>query len=140
MDVQPWDYWQAGGTEPKGGIGAGIATIERILAQHPDHPGAIHLYIHLVEASDRPERAEAYADRLRGLVTSAGHLVHMPSHIYYRIGRFADSLDVNAKAVAADEAYHEVEGAGPLSGRLLPAQHPLHDDIGAEGRRRRDGG
>src|SRR3546814_19170261 len=104
MDVQPWDYWQAGGTEPKGGIGAGIATIERILAQHPDHPGAIHLYIHLVEASDRPERAEAYADRLRGLVTSAGHLVHMPSHIYYRIGRFADSLDVNAKAVAADEA------------------------------------
>src|SRR5690606_20492438 len=105
MDLQPWDYWEADRTRPKGGIGPGILAIERVLEAKPDHPAATHFYIHLVEASDRPERAEAAADRLRMLLPAAGHLVHMPSHIYYRIGRFADSVEANKKAVAADEAY-----------------------------------
>ena len=67
--------------------------------RNPDHPGAIHLYIHAVEASDRPKRAEPYADRLRGAVPGAGHLVHMPSHIYYRVGRYLDALADNKTAV-----------------------------------------
>ena len=125
MDLQPWDYWQPGGREPKGGIGAAVATVERILAQQPDHPGAIHFYIHLVEASDRPQRAEPHADRLRTLVASAGHLVHMPSHIYYRIGRFADALEANSRAVAADEAYlAQVPAQGIYPGAYYP--HNIH--------------
>jgi hypothetical protein len=64
MDTQPWDYWQAGGHEPKGRTADVEKLLERVLAKQPDNAGAIHLYIHLVEASDRPERAEAYADRL----------------------------------------------------------------------------
>jgi tetratricopeptide (TPR) repeat protein len=76
-----------------------------VLARDPDHPGAIHYYIHAVEASDRPKRAEPYADRLRGAVPGAGHLVHMPSHIYYRIGRYLDALGDNKTAVAVDETY-----------------------------------
>lgn len=125
MDLQPWDYWQPGGREPKGDIGQAIASIERVLERNPDHPGAIHFYIHLVEASDRPERAEPYADRLRTLVASAGHLVHMPSHIYYRVGRFGDSLAANTKAVAADEAYlAKVPAQGIYPGAYYP--HNIH--------------
>jgi tetratricopeptide (TPR) repeat protein len=79
--------------------------LERVLARNPNHPGAIHLYIHAVEASDRPKRAEAYADRLRGAIPGAGHLVHMPSHIYYRVGRYLDALEDNKTAVKVDEKY-----------------------------------
>ncbi len=64
-------------------------TLERVLASNPDHPGALHLYIHAVEASTQPGRAEAAADRLRPLMPGAGHIVHMPSHIYWRVGRYA---------------------------------------------------
>jgi tetratricopeptide (TPR) repeat protein len=105
MNLSPWDYWQAGGMETKGRAGEAIATLERVLAAHPDHPGAIHYYIHLVEASNRPERAEPHAERLAALMPGAGHLVHMPSHIYYRVGRWLDSLEANKAAAAADEAY-----------------------------------
>ena len=79
-----------------------VPTLERVLARDPNHPGAIHYYIHAVEASDRPERAEPCADRLRGAIPGAGHLVHMPSHIYYRVGRYVDALAAaHAPAVAA---------------------------------------
>jgi len=105
MDTQPWDYWQPGGHEPKGRAGDAIERVEGILARNPLHAGAIHLYIHLVEASDRPERAEKYADTLAALMPGAGHIVHMPSHIYYRVGRYDDSLTANQKAVKVDEAY-----------------------------------
>ena len=105
MDTQPWDYWQPGGHEPKGRAGDAIKRVEAILAKNPLHAGAIHLYIHLVEASDRPERAEKYADTLAALMPGAGHIVHMPSHIYYRVGRYDDSLKVNQAAVKVDEAY-----------------------------------
>lgn len=81
-----------------------MAALERVLHRSPDHPGAIHLYIHTVEASTSPERAEPFADRLNGQMPGAGHLVHMPAHIYYRVGRYLDSLKVNVAAVQADEA------------------------------------
>src|SRR6516164_5295397 len=105
MNLSPWDYWQPGGREPNPQSGPIVPTLERVLARDPDHPGAVHYYIHAVEASDRPKRAEPYADRLRGAVPGAGHLVHMPSHIYYRIGRYLDALGDNKTAVAVDETY-----------------------------------
>ena len=82
-----------------------MPTLERVLARNPNHPGAIHYYIHAVEASDRPKRAEPYADRLRGAIPGAGHLVHMPSHVYYRVGRYLDALRDNKTAVEVDEKY-----------------------------------
>ncbi len=104
LDLTPWDYWTDGGKTPKGRTAEIVSTLERVLAADPDHVGAIHLYIHAVEASDRPQRAEAYADRLaRRKELMAGHLIHMPSHIYFRIGRYTDSLELNKAAVAADE-------------------------------------
>ncbi len=107
MDLSPWDYWEAGGSRPKGRTAEAVAILERVLATRPDHPGAIHYYIHLVEASDRPERAAPHADRLGALMPGAGHLVHMPFHIYFRSGRYLDALRVNQAAVAADERYSE---------------------------------
>src|SRR5258708_15838498 len=85
MDLSPWDYWQPGGREPNSQSAPIVPTLERVLARDPDHPGAIHYYIHAVKASARPNRPEPSAARLRGAVPGAGHLVHMPSHIYYRI-------------------------------------------------------
>jgi hypothetical protein len=92
MDTQPWDYWTDGGRQAKGRANEIVAELERAMAKNPDHSGAIHLYIHTVEASDRPEWAEAGADRLATLMPGAGHIVHMPSHIYYRVGRYRDAL------------------------------------------------
>lgn len=111
MDTQPWDYWEPGGKQPKGRTADVQKRLESVLAKAPDHPWAIHLYIHLVEASDRPDRAEPYADRLAALMPGAGHIVHMPSHIYYRIGRYADSLEVNKAASKVDETYITQTGA-----------------------------
>ncbi|MFL6932619.1 MAG: tetratricopeptide repeat protein [Xanthobacteraceae bacterium] len=105
MDLSPWNYWQPGGQAPNPQSAPIVPTLERVLAKDPNHPGAIHFYIHAVEASDRPERAEPYADRLRGALPGAGHLVHMPSHIYYRIGRYLDALADNKTAAAVDEKY-----------------------------------
>jgi tetratricopeptide (TPR) repeat protein len=105
MDLSPWNYWQPGGHEPNPQSVPIVPTLERVLARNPSHAGAIHLYIHAVEASDRPGRAEPYADRLRGAIPGAGHLVHMPSHIYYRVGRYLDALKDNKTAVAVDEKY-----------------------------------
>lgn len=103
MNTSPWDYWEADGVTPKGKIGEAIRTLERVLGTSPNHPGAIHFYIHLTEASKRPERAEHYADKLAALVPGAGHLVHMPSHVYYRVGRYRDSAETNKVAVHVDE-------------------------------------
>ncbi len=105
MDLSPWNYWQPGGREPNPQSAPIVPTLERVLANHPNHPGAIHFYIHAVEASDRPQRAEPYADRLRGAIPAAGHLVHMPSHIYYRVGRYLDALGDNKIAATVDEKY-----------------------------------
>ncbi|PTQ11583.1 hypothetical protein CLG96_09140 [Sphingomonas oleivorans] len=106
MDTRPWDYWEGDGRTPKGKIGEAIGLVETVLARSPDHPQAAHLYIHLMEASAEPARAEAAADRLaRPLAPNAGHLVHMPGHLYFRVGRFADSIRVNVAAARVDEAY-----------------------------------
>ena len=105
MNTSPWDYWEADGRTPKGKLGEAVGAIEGMLAANPDHPGAIHMYIHLTEASATPERAEPHADRLAALMPAAGHIVHMPSHTYYRTGRYMDSLQTNLAAVRADEAY-----------------------------------
>ena len=105
MNTSPWDYWEIDGRTAKGRIGDAIGAIETVLAANPDHPGAIHLYIHLTEASATPERAEPYADRLAALMPGAGHVVHMPSHTYFRVGRYLNSLATNVAAVEADEAY-----------------------------------
>ena len=116
MNLQPWDYWEADGITPKG-HGREIAmTLKQALELDPDHVGAAHLFIHAVEASAHPEDAEAVADRLRGAAPAAGHLTHMPAHIYMRIGRHKDSMEVNRDAVAADEAFLQQAGtaASPL--------------------------
>lgn len=114
MNLQPWDYWQADRVTPKGRTAEQVAALETVMARSPDHPGAIHLYIHTVEASTTPERAEAGADRLAALMPGAGHVVHMPAHIYYRIGRYLDSLDANRKAVAVDEAFLAKAAGDPI--------------------------
>ena len=106
MDTQPWDYWEADKRTPKGRIKDAIALVETVLARNPDHPQADHLYIHLLEASANPAKAEPYADRLaKPLVPAAGHLVHMPGHLYYRVGRFKDAIRVNVDAARIDEDY-----------------------------------
>ncbi|MBM9593578.1 tetratricopeptide repeat protein [Roseitranquillus sediminis] len=105
MDAQPWDYWEVGGRTPKGAAGDGLRRLETVLGRNPENVLAIHLYIHMTEASDDPWRAERYAAELGELAPGAGHLVHMPAHTYFRVGRFADSLDANIAAVAVDEAY-----------------------------------
>jgi len=114
MDTQPWDYWEAGGTKNKGSGADIVATIEKVLARDPRHPGAVHLYIHAMEASNKPEKALPYADRLGGLVPGAGHLVHMPAHIYYRIGMYRESLEANKKAIGVDERYFATSPSDPL--------------------------
>ncbi|MEM8780449.1 MAG: tetratricopeptide repeat protein [Cyanobacteria bacterium P01_G01_bin.49] len=104
MDLMPWNYWTEGG-KPRPETKKVLNTLESVLAKNPQHPGATHYYIHAVEASDHPEKAEIAADNLRNLIPGSGHLVHMPSHIYRRVGRYHDAAEVNQKAIAADETY-----------------------------------
>lgn len=103
MDTSPWHYWDDDG-QPLEFTPEILTTLERVLARHPDHPQACHLYIHAVEKT-HPEWAEACADRLDALCPGAGHLVHMPSHIYIRLGRYSDAVDVNEMAAEADTNY-----------------------------------
>ncbi|MGH6691116.1 MAG: hypothetical protein ACREF4_10635 [Gammaproteobacteria bacterium] len=104
MDTSPWNYWDRDGT-PRAFTEDVLAALESVLARNADHPGAIHLYIHAVEASPNPGRAEKYADRLAALVPGAGHLVHMPAHIYLRVGRYGDATAANERAQQVDRAY-----------------------------------
>ena len=84
MDTQPWDYWADGGRTPKGRTARTISLLETVLNRYPDYPAAIHLYIHITEASRDPFRAAKHADRLASLAPGLGHLIHMPSHTYYQ--------------------------------------------------------
>ena len=126
MLLSPWSYWSDGGRTPKEHTPEAVRLLEGALANNPNHIAAIHFYIHLVEASDRPERAEVYADRLRGAVPGAGHLVHMPSHIYLRLGRYKDALDLNKDAAEADERYIAANPGvqGPYPAMYYP--HNVH--------------
>jgi tetratricopeptide (TPR) repeat protein len=104
MDLRPWNYWAPDG-RPYPETTEAMETIEAVLKRNPNHPGGAHYYIHLVEATKSPERAEQAADRLLSLMPGAGHMVHMPSHIYIRIGRYGDASLSNQLAVQADEEY-----------------------------------
>ena len=104
MNTMPWDYWGPNG-EAKPDTQAVIASLEAVMEADPDHPLALHLYIHALEASSNAAKAELAADRLANLVPGSGHLVHMPSHIYFRVGRYQDSALANIRAAEVDEAY-----------------------------------
>jgi tetratricopeptide (TPR) repeat protein len=104
MDLRPWNYWTRDGL-PYDETRQIQASLERVLEKNRNHPGALHLWIHLWEATDTPERAEAEADRLLPLMPGAGHVVHMPAHIYQRVGRHADVVTSNQRAALADEDY-----------------------------------
>ena len=104
MNTMPWDYWGPAG-EAKPDTHAVIASLEAVMDSDPDHPLALHLYIHALEASTNAAKAEPAADHLANLVPGSGHLVHMPSHIYFRVGRYQDSALANIRAAEVDEAY-----------------------------------
>lgn len=104
MDLRPWNYWTRDG-RPYDQTHDIIRALDRVLAKNPEHPGALHYWIHLWEASNTPEKAEAAADRLLPLAPAAGHLVHMPGHIFQRVGRYGDAMKSNQLAIAADEDY-----------------------------------
>jgi tetratricopeptide (TPR) repeat protein len=104
MDLRPWGYWQRDGA-PHESTAEIVALTEQVLARNPNHPGATHMYIHLMEGTSTPEKAEKAADTLLTLMPAAGHMVHMPAHIYQRVGRYADAIRSNQLAIAADEDY-----------------------------------
>lgn len=115
MDLHPWDYWKDG--QPQPWTNQIVDIINDIIKKNPNHPGANHLHIHIVEASSNPGAATASADLLRDLVPGAGHLVHMPSHIYIRTGRYLEGVIANEKAVKMDMEYINqcnVQGVYPL--------------------------
>jgi tetratricopeptide (TPR) repeat protein len=104
MDLRPWDLWTLDG-KPQPGTMEILSILEGVLKRDSNHPGAIHYYVHSVEASPEPGRAESVANKLPKLTPNAGHLVHMPSHIYLRIGLYNESAALNARAAAVDRAY-----------------------------------
>ena len=104
MDLQPWDYYDDK-LQPKGNTAQVVSLLEAVMRTNPDHAGALHLYVHAVEASADPQRGVAAADRLRTLIPGSGHLVHMPAHIYARVGRWHDAVVANQTAIAADNDY-----------------------------------
>lgn len=113
MDAQPWDYWKAGGKTPKSRAADAIRLVETVLARSPDNPQAIHLQIHLTEASANPARAAVGAAKLGRIAPAAPHMVHMPSHTWYRVGRYDEAIAANRRAMAADEAYARAVGEDP---------------------------
>ncbi len=115
MTVRPWDYWEKGGHVALPWGGKAMTLVETVLRRSPDQPEAIHLYIHLTENSDNPKRAEPYADRLGLLAPNSPHLIHMPSHTYYPLGRFADSIRINEQAIKVDEGLARDLGENPVA-------------------------
>lgn len=113
LDLRPWDQWTRDGSPQEGTLDA-IAALDRALAIQPNHPGANHLYIHALEASNRPERASVAADRLRTLVPGVAHLVHMPAHIDVRTGRYLAAIETNLAAAEADRKYSALRPRGGI--------------------------
>ncbi len=105
MDLRPWNYWTNGGRAKAPSTLEQLAVLERVVRRNPDHPGACHYYIHAIEASNEAKKALACAERLGSLMPGAGHLVHMPTHIYIRLGKWDIAADRNVHAVHADEEY-----------------------------------
>jgi hypothetical protein len=124
MNLNPWKLWSHDG-RPNEGTEEILAVLESVLKRDPNHLGANHYYIHAVEASPNPERALASAARLETLAPAAGHLVHMPSHIYSRVGDHAASVRVNARAVMADRKFAKYKPNAGVETSML-AVHNLH--------------
>jgi len=124
MDLHPWGLWHQDGT-PEAGTEEIVATLESVLARDPNHLGAIHYYIHAVEASNTPGRALAAANRLPTLAPAAGHIVHMPAHVYIRTGDYASAVKTNQAAAEADRAYIKASGAEGMY-PLMYYSHNLH--------------
>ena len=121
MDQHPWNYWtKTGKAQPW--TNAIVTTLETTLENFPDHAGTHHLYIHAMEASPFPEKAVASADRLKTLVPAAGHLVHMPGHIYIRVGRYQDAIDSNVAAIEADR-HQAMQSPGIYDMMYKPHNH-----------------
>src|SRR5438105_13497828 len=110
MNLHPWGLWHVDGS-PEAGTEEIVSTLESVIRRDPNHMGAIHYYIHAVEASPSPERALAGANRLASLAPAAGHLVHMPAHVYIRTGDYSAAVKTNEQAAAADRAYLKSSGA-----------------------------
>ena len=124
LNLRPWNQWTRDG-KPQPGTLEAVAALERALERAPEHAGACHFYVHAVEASETPDRALPCAERLGRLMPGAGHIVHMPAHVYLRVGRYEDAARANIAAVAADNHYfaqHEVTGVYPM----FYAPHNLH--------------
>lgn len=124
MDLSPWNYWNKD-RSPRPDTPTIIAQLERVLAKNPNHPGACHYYIHAVEATE-PSKAVACAERLAALMPGAGHMVHMPGHIYIRVGRYNDAIKANEHAVHTDQMYVAAENPGPGVYTIGYVPHNFH--------------
>ncbi|HYY59348.1 MAG TPA: hypothetical protein VE842_18610 [Pyrinomonadaceae bacterium] len=124
MDLRPWQLWMADGQPAEGTLEI-VAVLESVLRRNPNHPGAIHYYIHAVEASPNPERALAYAPKLKELMPAAGHIVHMPAHVYMRTGDYEAAAQSNADAAEADRSYIKSKGVETLYAAMY-YNHNLH--------------
>ena len=124
MNLHPWGLWMVDGT-PREGTEEIVATLESVIKRDPNHLGAIHYYIHSVEASKSPERALAGANRLAALAPAAGHIVHMPAHVYIRTGDYAAAVKTNQEAAAVDQAYIKASGAQGIY-PMMYYSHNLH--------------
>jgi len=129
MTRTPWLYWDADG-EAIPPVDDVVEHLDAVLEQATNHPGANHLYIHILESSPEPARALPHADRLEGLMPKAGHIVHMPSHIYVRLGMYDEAIASNQRSLAADRYFVEAWGDGPLPNfttyKLSARMHPGH--------------
>jgi tetratricopeptide (TPR) repeat protein len=124
MNLHPWGLWQADGT-PAEGTNEIVETLESVIRRDPTHLGAIHYYIHSVEASQNPERALAGANKLASLAPAAGHIVHMPAHIYIRTGDYEAAVKTNQAAAEADRTYIKASGAEGIY-PMMYYSHNLH--------------
>ncbi len=123
MDLRPWGYWQGDGM-PHEGIAEIVALTEQVIAKNSRHPGALHMYIHLMESA-APEKAEKAADTLLTLMPAAGHMVHMPAHIYQRVGRYADAMRVERDGDCRRRGLHRpVPGTRAVPDGYYP--HNIH--------------
>ena len=125
MDLRPWQYWTED-EKPQPGTDRLLATLEGVTARNPDHPGACHFYIHAVEAV-QPRRAVPCAERLAKQMPGAGHLVHMPGHIYIRVGRYLDAIKANEHATHADESF--IRDQRPGAGIYTLGYYPHNYDF-----------
>jgi tetratricopeptide (TPR) repeat protein len=124
MNLHPWGLWHVDGT-PEAGTEEIVTTLESVIRRDPNHLGAIHYYIHATEASSNPERALAYANKLAALAPNAGHIVHMPSHVYIRTGDYEAAVKTNEEAAAVDRAYIQATGVQGIY-PMMYYSHNLH--------------